>query len=269
MRYVTNITLLLLLSIALPAAVQAQETPDQEVPAPGGTSREGQDRVQRPEAPEVRTRWLPLGDDSMRVEYALPREAGRPAVIVLGDRYGPQENVSSTLKVLAVLGFRAYALPLRSAPESPFSSVPAAAIDSADIARVTRAAVDIANDDGCDGRLFLLAYDVGADIAIEVIARFPFYKGAALFYPTGGLTALRRLLDAQCRFQLHVAQFDPACSITEVNELREIFIEQKKRLHVFYYKEARRFFFNPEHPDYHKNNTQKAWNQINKFFRYP
>lgn len=269
MRSATTISLLLLLSVVLTGGAIAQDAPDRTVPASAGTAREQQDRVTRPAAPEVGTRWMPLGDDSMRVEYALPGIAGRPAVLVLSDRFGLQENVRSTLKVLAALGFRAYALPLRSAPESPLTSLPDAAIDSADIPRITRAAVDIANEEGCDGRLFLLAYDVGADIAIEVIARFPFYKGAALFYPAAGPLALRRLLDAQCPFQLHVAQFDPACSITEVNELREIFLEQRKRLHVFYYKEARRFFCNPEHPDYHKDNTQNAWNQINKFFRYP
>lgn len=220
------------------------------------------------QAPPLQTRWQALDGDSMRVECVLPRAAGRPAVIVLCDRYGMQENVRATLRVLGALGYRACAIPLLSAPERPFTGIPDAAIDSADIARVTRAAVDMANEEGGNGSVFLLGYDVGADVAIEIIARFPFYRGAVLFYPAGGLPALQRLLDAQCRIQLHVAQFDPDCTLAEVNELRETFIERGRRLHVFYYKDARRFFFNPQHPDYHKANTQKAWNQINKFFRY-
>jgi dienelactone hydrolase len=220
------------------------------------------------QAPALRTRWIPLEGDSMRVEYCLPsEEAVRSAVIVLSDRYGAHENVRSMLKVLATLGFRAFAMPLQSAPEQPFDTTPAAVIDSTDVPRVTRLAVEIMNEEGCDGKVLLLGFDVGANIAMEVIARFPFYKGAMLFYPIGGVAALHRLLDAQCPLLLSVAQFDPECSIADVNSLREFFVDQGKILHVYYFKDARRFFFNPEHPDFHKRNTQTAWNQLNKFFR--
>ncbi|MBE0643155.1 MAG: dienelactone hydrolase family protein [Bacteroidetes bacterium] len=222
------------------------------------------------QVPEVHARWIRLEMDSIRVEYALPNaEAVRPAVIVLGDRYGMQENLRATLKVLATLGYRAYALPLLSAPEQPFDQLPEVAIDTADVPRVTQVAVEIMNEKDCDGKVMLLAFDVGANIAIEVIARFPFYKGAVLFYPTGGAPVLRRLLDAQCPLLLNVAQFDPDCSLADVNSLRELCMEQGKKLHVYYYKEAKRFFFDPQHPDYHKGNTKTAWNQINKFFRFP
>jgi dienelactone hydrolase len=44
-------------------------------------------------------------------------------------------------------------------------------------------------------------------------------------------------------------------------------MEAGKQLHVFYYKEAHRFFFNPEHEHYHRENTQRAWNQVLKQFR--
>ncbi len=220
------------------------------------------------QVPSVRARWIRLASDSVRVEYALPKvSAVRPVVIVLSDRYGLQDNVRATLRVLATLGFRAYALPLHSAPEQPFNVLPEAAIDSSDVPLVTALAVELINERGCDGRVMLLGFDVGANIAMEVIARFPFYKGAVLFYPTGGAAALRRLLDAQCRFLLNTAQFDPDCSLSDVNAMRELCMERGKRMHVFYYKEARRFFFNPQHPDHHKVNTNTAWNQINKFFR--
>ncbi len=220
------------------------------------------------QVPELHTRWISTEGDSLRVEYCLPlAPAVRPAVIVLSDRYGLQENVRATLKVLATLGFRAYTLPLLSAPEQPFDKVPSAVVDSADVARVTRVAVEIVNEEGCSGKVMLLGYDVGANVAIEAIARFPFYKGAMLFYPAGGAKVLHRLLDAQCPLQLCVAQFDPECSLADVNTLRERFMEQKKNLRVYYFKEARRFFFNPQHSDYHKRNTQTAWNQLNKFFR--
>lgn len=221
------------------------------------------------QVPEINSRWIPVEGDSIRVEYCLPLAATvRPAVIVLSDRYGMQENVRSTLKVLATLGFRAYALPLQSAPEQPFDKTPVAVIDSTDVPRVTRLAVEIMNEAACNGKVLLLGFDAGADIAIEVIARFPFYKGAMLFYPTGGDATIRRLLVAQCPVTLGIAQFDTDCALADVNELRELFIERGKNLDVNFYKDAKRFFFNPDHPDYHKQNTQTAWNQLNMFFRF-
>lgn len=233
-----------------------------QMPSAGSQVRSAGSQV-----PSVQARWYPVEGDSMRVEYALPAAAGRPAVIVLTDRYGLQSSVRSILQILARLGFRAYAPPLLSAPEQSFDGTPTVVIDSADIERVTRAAVDIMSEEGCDGQVYLLAYDIGANIAAELIARFPFYEAAALFYPTGGLGALRRLVDAQCPMQLHVAQYDADCTLEDVDELRDVFVEKGRRLHVFFYKDAKRFFFNPSHSDFHKANTQTAWNHIHKYFR--
>ncbi|MDX9758495.1 MAG: dienelactone hydrolase family protein [Bacteroidota bacterium] len=218
--------------------------------------------------PEVHARWFALAGDSIRVEYALPAATERPIVLVLSDRYGPQESLRSLLKVLAQLGYRAYAPPLLSAPEQGFAGVPAARVDSADIVRATRVAVDLLSAESDGARMYLLGFDVGANIAIELAARFPFFKGAALFYPSDTL-ALARLIDLQCPMQLHVPQFDTACGLDAVEGLRDVFAREGARLHVYFYKDARRFFFNPMHPDYHKLNTQKAWNHLNKQFRAP
>lgn len=222
------------------------------------------------QTPETRARWIALEEDSIRVEYHLPdTDALRPVVLVLSDRYGQQANVRATLNVLSTLGFRAYSMPLRSAPEQSFSTNPSARVDSSDIARVLNVAVELMNEDGSNGRLKLLAFDIGANVGMEVVARFPFFKGAALFYPVGGVTALKRLLDARCPLLLHVAQYDPDCTLADVNVLREEFMERGKKLQVYYYKDSRRFFFNPEHPDYHSKNTQSAWTQLHQFFRQP
>ncbi len=221
------------------------------------------------QTPELRSRWFSLDGDSMRVDYCLPASAGaRPAVIVLSDRYGSQDNLRAMLKVLGRLGFRAYAPPLLSAPEQPYDRIPAAIFDSSDIARIMRVAVEVMNEKGCDGTVQLLGFDIGASVAAELVARFPFYKGAVLFYPAGGIATIRRMLDAQCPVQVHVAQYDAECSLGDVNDAREEFMEKGRRLQVVFYKEAKRFFFSPRHPDFHKSNTQTAWNTINKFLRF-
>ena len=221
------------------------------------------------QVPEVRGRWFPLtGGDSLLVEYASPPGAlAYPAVLVLSDRFGQQENVRSMLKVLAQMGFHAYAPPLRSAPLRPVSGVPSFTYDSSDAEIITQVAVDVMNREHCNGKIGLLALDAGAVVAIDMVRRFPFFQSAALLYPAGGLPVLERLLQAQTVLQLHVAQFDPECSLENVKKLRTQFIEAGRRLHVFYYKEAHRFFFNPEHERYHRKNTQTAWNKIMSLYR--
>ncbi len=217
--------------------------------------------------PDVRARWFQTQHDSVFVEFVLPAgKPVRPAVIVLSDRFGAQENVRAALKVLGTLGYRAYALPLRSAALQDVRGLPAAAMDSVDTEILTQVAVDIMNDTGCTGAVGLLAFDIGANVAIDAISRFPFFRSAALFYPAGGMPELAKLLSAKAALQLHVAQFDPRCTMEDVNQLREKFMEARKRLHVFYYKDAHRFFFNPQHEDYHRKNTQAAWSRLNEYF---
>ena len=218
--------------------------------------------------PEVQMRSYPLVDDSVRVAYALP--AGnpvRPAVIVLHDRFGLQSNVHTVLKVLARMGFRAYAPELRSLPLTAVSGMPGFSLDSTDAEMVTQVSVDVLNEEGCSGSIGLLAFDAGALVAMDVITRFPFFRSAALFYPPTDAEGLARLLEAKAVLQLHVAQFDPLCSLAAVNGLRERFMEAGKRLHVLYYKEAYPLFVNPEHENWHKTNTQSAWNHLLKMLR--
>ncbi|MCB2204970.1 dienelactone hydrolase family protein [bacterium] len=223
----------------------------------------------RAQEPKVHARWYQVQDDSVLVQYVLP--AGnpmRPAIIVLPDRFGAdQGNVRAVIKVLARLGYRAYAMPLRSAPMRAVEGMPSVTRDSLDTALLMEVAVDITNEPGCSGKLGLLGFDIGANVAIDALSRFPFFHSAALFYPTGGVTALKKLLRTHAALQLHVAQFDPQCSLSDVNTLKEAFMEAQKPLHIFYYKEAHRFFINPQHADYHQKDTQAAWSRINKFFR--
>jgi dienelactone hydrolase len=217
---------------------------------------------------DVVSRWFKTERDSVLVDCVLPGSGSvRPAVLVLSDRFGAQENARAVLKVLGRLGYRAYALPLRSAPLRSIEGIPEATLDSTDSEILTQVAVDIMNDSSCTGSIGLLGFDVGAAVAVDVLRRFPFFSSAALFYPSGGLATLMRLLPVEATVQLHIAQFDPQCTLAEVNEMRDRFVEARKRLHVFYYKDAFRFFFNPQHKNYHRSNTQAAWNRLNAFFR--
>jgi dienelactone hydrolase len=220
------------------------------------------------QVPEVRTRWFPVTGDSVLVEYAEPTH-GRPvpAVLVLSDRFGMQENVRSVLKILAQMGFRAFAPPLHSAPLQAVEGIPDVVYDSTDITMITEIAVDIMNAASSNGKLGLLAFDAGAIVAIEMVARFPFFASAALFYPAGGSAVLARMRRAQAPLQLHIAQFDPVCTLDDVEDLRDPLITSGRRVNVYYYKEAHRFFFNPEHTAFHRKNTQSAWNRIMQLFR--
>jgi len=112
----------------------------------------------------------------------------------------------------------------------------------------------------------ILAFDVGARIAVEMIARFPFFRSAALVYPDGCADALERLAETKAQLQLHIAQYDPGCTLNTIENMHESMLASGKQLNVYYYLEAHRFFFNPEHSVFHRKNTQIAWNRIAEFF---
>jgi len=213
------------------------------------------------------SRWVKLYDDSAFVQSVLPDDGiQRSSILVLPDRFGLHEHVQAVLKVLAQLGYRAYAVALSSAPEQPVVAIPPVEIDSTDIDLVSQVAVDILNEAGSNGRIGLLGFDVGANVAIELVARLPFFKACALMYPTGGTSPLIRLLDAKAPIKLFLAQNDTECTLGDVNTIREIFMEQGGTLNVAFVKEAYKFFFNPEHEWYFPEAMKLAWKDLHSFF---
>jgi carboxymethylenebutenolidase len=217
--------------------------------------------------PRTGTRTLRLGRDSVLVHYAVPDSVGkRPAVLVLHDRFGLQTHVQSVLRVLATVGYRAFALPLNSAPLRPVEGMPPAVLDSSDISRVAQAAVELLNEEECTGKIGLLGFDVGAAVAAESIARLPFFKAAVLFYPSGGTTTLARLPFSPTPILLCIAYDDNECSINDVGVVREVFIDEGRRLEVQHYKDTKRFFFNPEHEQYNVPAMKAAWKEMIRFF---
>lgn len=217
--------------------------------------------------PRTGTRMMRVGKDSVLVHYAVPDSVGkRPAILVLHDRFGMQTHIQSVLRVLATVGYRAFAVPLHSAATVPVKGNPPAVFDSSDIGLVTQVAVELMNDSGCTGRVGLLGFDVGGAIAAEVIARLPFFKACVLFYPSGGTATLTRLPLAVTPILLCIAYEDVECSIADVAAVREIFIDEARKLEVHHYKDTKRFFFNPDHEHYHVPAMKIAWKDLVRFF---
>ena len=95
----------------------------------------------------------------------------------------------------------------------------------------------------------------------------PFYKACVLFYPYGGMNTVRRILNVQAPVMLNIVQYDASVSLEDVNALRDDFIESGKHVRIRYFKEAKPFFFNPEHEYYHKKNMEAAWKFLVDYLR--
>jgi carboxymethylenebutenolidase len=224
-----------------------------------------EEKVQRKTVSGMRV--LHLAGDSVVVHYAYPSmQAKRPAILVLHDRFGLHAYIHSALNVLASVGYRAYAFPLLSADSITATGYPPVSFDSSDIARLTQIAVEVMSEDGCNGRLGLLGFDVGAALAIETVARIPFIKACVGFYPSGGTATLSRLAFAQSPILLGVAGEDTECDIADVAAMREILLDQGFTPRVQHYKDTKRFFFNPEHEHYSSPTIRVAWNELIRFF---
>lgn len=218
--------------------------------------------------PPVRAMWVTLNNDSVRIEYSTPSITGTwPSVIVLSDRFGIGNGVRGVLRILGRMGISAYALPLRSATAAGGTGAPAVDFDSTDADLIVELTAEISSGAGSNGRIGLLGFDTGATAAIIAAARMPFYKSCVLFYPSRGRIDLERMLQVQCPMQLHVPQYGSGVTLQDVTALKEAFIDAGRIVRVRYYKEASPFFFNPEHSDYHKKNTEIGWNEMLEYLK--
>lgn len=216
----------------------------------------------------VRTRWFRTGTDSILVEYAKTAGAKpRPAVVVLPDRFGSQPAVSSILAILARQGFHAYAIPLRSAPQQAVAGIPPVSVDSLDYRAIAEIAAEINGDPDCSGRVGLLGFDVGATLGAMVAARLPLFRASVLFYPAFAARMQLLIPDIDSPVLISIAEYDADFSLARMNEIKEACIEKGRRVKATFYKEAKRFFFNPRHEHSHKRNTQEAWKALLGFFR--
>lgn len=205
--------------------------------------------------------------DSVRVDAVLPHPSSpRPAIVVLSDRFGMQPAVDAILRILAGQGYRAYALPLRSAPTQLVTGIPPLQLDSLDVDVLTQVAIDIRNDSDCTGTVGLLAFDAGAVIGALAQARLPLFASCCLFYPADAALIDRVLPRLGAPSALHIGEYDPEMTLARVNGIRERCIDNGLHLTVRFYKGARPFFFNPRHEHYSSVLTTDAWKAVFSFF---
>jgi dienelactone hydrolase len=216
----------------------------------------------------VSVRWFHVGADSVSVEYAkAPGNTPRPAIVVLNDRFGAQSAVGSMVSILAQQGIHAYAIPLRSTPQQAVAGIPAATLDSLDERSIIEIVAEINGDPGCTGRVGLLGFDVGATLGAIVAARIPLFSAGVLFYPAFSERMQRVIPDIAAPLLVNIAEVDPVFTLADMNAIKETCIEKGRSVKATFYKESRRFFFNPRHEASHKANTQIAWKELLSFFR--
>ncbi len=191
----------------------------------------------------------------------------RPTVILLPDRFGLGLNIRSVLSVFAGQGFRAYAISLRSAPERPALGCPDARIDSSDIERVASIVADILGEKGSTGTAVLFGLDVGAYIGLRTAVRLPLFKAAAFISPVSDSLYLQEL--ARATFPVFIASGadDPMLVGASIQSMRDVYLEQGRRIDAVTYKGAGRFFFNSLHEEFRKPAMNLAWNEALRLFR--
>lgn len=218
--------------------------------------------------PDVHVKWYHVGEDSLQVEYALPATGdARPNIIILPDRFGSQHAVTSIVSIFARQGFRAFAIPLRSAPSRDVHGIPPAAVDSADADVLAEIVIDILNEPRSSGKAGLFAFDVGATAGLLAATRLPLFKSLVLFYPFDAAFLQRALPEVPAPVLLNIAEYDADCSMAKLAELRERMIEAGRKMTVAVHKTGRPFFFNPKHEHFDKRLTNRAWTDAIRFFR--
>ncbi len=212
--------------------------------------------------------WRRIKGDSVLVRYALPRAQGkRPAVIVLPDRFGMRPHVDNILTVFAELGFRAYAVSLRSTPEQGAAGAPAFSIDSADIDAVAQVAVDIRNEEDCNGKAGLLAFDAGAAIGASAASRFPIFQSCVLVSPSPADVLLDAVVRIESPVNVIIGQYDPEGILRGAEELKDQLPERRTRIRVSVIRGAGMFFYNREHEGFDRKSYNAALVAAAEMFR--
>ncbi|MDH7515694.1 MAG: dienelactone hydrolase family protein [Bacteroidota bacterium] len=212
--------------------------------------------------------WYRAGTDSVRVHYTFPRVPGRrPAVLVLCDRFGMRTAMDNVLNVMAGLGFRAYAVPLRSAPGQAVEGAPSVSLDSTDIDIVSQVAVDIRNDPRGVGTLGLLAFDIGAAVGASAAARFPLFNACALVSPAPVEAVIPDILRIEAPVHVIVGQYDPEQTLRAAEQLRDELTDKRRKVRVTVIRGAGMFFYNREHAGFDKPSYNAALVEATRLLR--
>ncbi len=217
--------------------------------------------------PSIGLKAIAMGRDSLLVEYVTPGAEGRyPGVLLLPDRFGIQKGTRQLAVSLAEKGYRVYLLQLASCPVQAVTGFPSDTLYSSDYDLIGQVAVEAQTTPEGNGKLGLLAFDVGATLGAEMARRIPLFHGAALFYPSepGPLTST---VSTYLFPYILVLPFqDPDYPLGRINDIREACMEQGRKLPLVRPEGTARFFFNPEHENYHKKMTVLAWAEILRVF---
>lgn len=203
--------------------------------------------------------------DTILVVTALPdTQSPRPLVVVLPDRFGMQPAVGRIVQVFASQGFRACAIPLRSAPTRPVAGLPECAPDRRDIRRISSVVADMLGDPGCNGMAALCAFDAGAGLGALAAASLPLFRSCAFFYPAPDSMTTRVIPALRMPVVLTVCEGD--AGMAEVDRIRESAPERDSKLRITVLRNTRPFFFNSAHPAYDKKTMNRAWIETIAFF---
>ncbi len=209
-----------------------------------------------------------LGGDSVVVEYARPNRPGRfNSVLVLPDRFGVNLGSRQLIQSLAGKGVNAYVMHIRSVAVDTSQAYPEVHFDSSDIRLANALALEIVTDSATGDRIAVIGMDVGADIALKMVTAIPMFSACIVFYPTLKSTIERDASNLTCPIYIHVAELDGEFNMARANNLKEILWDNGKKGYVNMYKQAKRFFFNPLHRNYHPVNSVQAWASILQFLR--
>ncbi len=209
-----------------------------------------------------------LEGDSVAVEYARPDRPGRfNSVLVLPDRFGVNLGTRQLIRSLAAKGVNAYAMHIRSVAADTSQAYPEVYVDSSDIRLATALALEIVTDSTTGERIAVVGMDVGADIALKIATAVPMFAACIAFYPTLKSSIERDAPKLTCPVYLHVAELDGEFNMARANSLKEILWDNGKKGYVNMYKQAKRFFFNPLHRNYHPVNSVQAWASMLQFLR--
>lgn len=210
-----------------------------------------------------------IGPDGRTIDGYLLAVARAPAVIVLHEIFGLNEQIKGVVRRLVNQGFTAMALDLysgRTTTDIATGFGLAQQVDwKAAVARI-RTATHSLSEFGEGAKVGILGFSLGGGVALAAASYIPQLSACATFYglPGAGQADITRI---QCKIQGHFASIDRHVPEERVSQLEERLAQFGIPSEIFRY-EAAHHFFNEVRQDTHSAyNAQLAWYRLIQYLQ--
>ena len=212
----------------------------------------------------------PLSSDSVLSARGMDPASGLPAVVVIHEWWGLNDNIRTATRRLAGEGYRALAVDLygdstAQTPDGAQALMQEAMSDSERLMANLRGAQDYLRTEGGAPRVAVMGWCFGGGMTFRALADRPrAFDAAVAYYGTPEPMTESVLQELTTPVMAHFGRQDQVVSTKQVEALRSRLGGIDKEVQIYEY-DAGHAFANPSGDNYDSEAASKAWSRTTRF----